>query len=365
MRMDTTPLLEKLNLDESGKKVVSRNPAHGASLKLWGWKAFVQTAGWTVWALFLMIALGNDWAYPDGSNPTCADSDNKSTKSNAQFCLLRLSLNTTTQTLMILNGFVLGGFVASSRALWLQKRTAYAALCGATRNLLINLASLVPRENQNEVVRWALLGYELSVLKARTLIDSIEGKTYLEESKLIVGDEWESMVNGDRHTTVWFWIQSRAKQLQDAGKINPYELQTICNAITLSRDRANDLMSGLNRDQPAPYVFVVGTLANIVLVFFSTMKGLNFSVLMHDFGGFRVFGTLGIWVEFIALYLFTMIFSLLYDIAVILYNPFGSRAFDINHDAIGGGIRHLATSLLKGNVVKPSALTTNSDASNV
>ena len=69
--------------------------------------------------------------------------------------------------------------------------------------MLINLASLMPGENQNDVVRWTLLGYELSVLKARTLIDSVEGKTYLEESKLIVGDEWESMVNGDRHTTVW------------------------------------------------------------------------------------------------------------------------------------------------------------------
>ena len=48
-----------------------------------------------------------------------------------------------------------------------------------------------------------MLGYELSVLKARMLIDTDEAQDFLKVSKLIVGNEWESMVNGDRHTTVW------------------------------------------------------------------------------------------------------------------------------------------------------------------
>ena len=85
----------------------------------------------------------------------------------------------------------------------MARRTSYCALCGATRNLLINVATLPQAEDQPLLARWALLGYELSVLKARMLIDTDEAQDFLKVSKLIVGNEWESMVNGDRHTTVW------------------------------------------------------------------------------------------------------------------------------------------------------------------
>ena len=91
----------------------------------------------------------------------------------------------------------------STRSLWLTRRTAYCALCGATRNLLINLTTLPPIDDQQLFARWAILGYELSVLKARMLVDTHEAREYLETSKLIVEDEWSSMVNGDRHRTVW------------------------------------------------------------------------------------------------------------------------------------------------------------------
>ena len=108
-----------------------------------------------------------------------------------------------------------------------------------------------------------MLGYELSVLKARSLIDTTEAKEYLLIAKLTKEGEWESMVNGDRHTTVWYWIQSKACQLNQQGDIDSYKLQTICNAVTLSRDKANDMMSCIDRDQPPPYVFVCAILINI------------------------------------------------------------------------------------------------------
>lgn len=47
------------------------------------------------------------------------------------------------------------------------------------------------------LAQWAILGYELSVLNGRSLNDTDEGKNYLETNRLIVGDEWDSMVEGD------------------------------------------------------------------------------------------------------------------------------------------------------------------------
>lgn len=65
------------------------------------------------------------------------------------------------------------------------------------------MTTLAPDEDRTLLARWAVLGYELSVLKARSLVDSEAGKKYLEVSRLISNDEWVSMVDGDRHTTVW------------------------------------------------------------------------------------------------------------------------------------------------------------------
>ena len=107
------------------------------------------------------------------------------------------------KNLTFLSSFILAGFLLSTRQLWLARRTAYCALCGATRNLLINVTTLVSKKDQTLLARWAVFSYELYVLKARLLIDSDEGRSFLEQSRLVVGNEWGSMVDGDRHTTVW------------------------------------------------------------------------------------------------------------------------------------------------------------------
>lgn len=102
---------------------------------------------------------------------------------------------------------------------------------------------------RKKIERWVVLGFELAVLKGRGLTDTEEGRQlFLESLGLLVDDEWDAMVAGDRHTTVWFWMQLKASKLADEGKISELRLQTICNAATLIRDRANDLMSVLDRD---------------------------------------------------------------------------------------------------------------------
>ena len=89
------------------------------------------------------------------------------------------------------------------------------------------------------------------------------------------------MVNGDRHTTVWYWIQARAREISERGIIDANGLQTICNAVTLC-DMANDLMSPIDRDQPPPYIFVCAILINVNLLLYSMTKGMIWSTWMND-----------------------------------------------------------------------------------
>ena len=164
-------------------------------------------SAWTILALLIQLILGaGDFAFPDGTgdhnndgSAACSVSD---TPINGSVCDLEGSLKEGQGNLKFLNAFIVGGFLLSSVKLWLTRRTAYCALCGATRNLLINLCTAVDSKKEKAIfVRWAVLGYELAVLKGRGLIDLEEGKKYLQDLRLIKGNEWEKMVDGDRHTT--------------------------------------------------------------------------------------------------------------------------------------------------------------------
>ena len=279
-------------------------------------------------------------AFPDGNNPTCDESNQSK---NANVCDTIASLKEGESSLAVLTSFVLGGFVLTTRQLWLARRTAYCALCGATRNLLINVCSLAPKEERRVFTRWACLGYELSVLKGRMLIDSDEARVFLTDANLIVKDEWEKMVNGDRHTTVWFWVQTKARQLRDEGSISDFDLQTICNAVTLSRDKANDLMSCIDRDQPPPYVYVTGILVNLNLFCRSTAKGVEWSEWVNDAQA-KIWIQPRFYLSVLFLLLYTTIFAMLFDVCTILYNPFGPRDIDTPHETVGRGIRFLAKS---------------------
>ena len=60
------------------------------------------------------------------------------------------------------------------------------------------------------------------------------------------------MVAGDRHSTVFGWLQALCVALSRRGLVRESELLPICNAISGTRAQANDLMSSLDRDLPYP-----------------------------------------------------------------------------------------------------------------
>mmetsp|Transcript_21907 Transcript_21907/g.37464 ORF Transcript_21907/g.37464 Transcript_21907/m.37464 type:complete len:86 (+) Transcript_21907:447-704(+) len=84
--------------------------------------------------------------------------------------------------------------------LWRTRRTNYCQVCGANRSLILQISSILPipsdpnnkdyeeiKRERETMERWALLGYELSVLKGKGVIDSQSGKIHLEELGLLVG----------------------------------------------------------------------------------------------------------------------------------------------------------------------------------
>ena len=74
--------------------------------------------------------------------------------------------------------------------------------------------------------------------------------------------EWAAMVNGDRHSTVFWWIAVRVQRLEAEGYLNIHYVVRITEAISDMRAQANDLMSSLDRDKPFPYVAICGFLVN-------------------------------------------------------------------------------------------------------
>ena len=182
--------------------------------------------------------------------------------------------------------FIVGGFVTNVVATWKQRRTNYASLIGTSRNLLIQISSIVAlttadaaaeeqavvREMRATLGRYVLLACEIAILKARGEMDSAAARVHLLKERLVLPEEWDRMVQGDRHSTVYGWIQATCVALSRRGLIREVELSVICGAVSGARAQANDLMSSLDRDLPYPYAALVVTLVKLVMVIQSLVR---------------------------------------------------------------------------------------------
>jgi hypothetical protein len=208
------------------------------------------------YACTVMAIFSREVFWPDG--PGCGAGK------NTEMCQLNDILMQAKSEFRFLIAFILAGFVARSVGMWERRRTNYAALCGCARNLNVQVGALLPTRGHGDggdealdvtrarLGRYIMLAYELAVLKGRGKIDSEEAREYLSREGLLEPGEWERMVAGDRHTTVWFWLQFRIARLADEGILTEQRLTTLSSSITASRAQANDLMSSLDRDAPFP-----------------------------------------------------------------------------------------------------------------
>lgn len=164
--------------------------------KSWSSKFYFHYMTYLIVALLIQFLVGSGtWAFPDGK-PAC-DASYEQDMRNVKFCRLFESVEDSRDSLRLLSAFILGGFLLGSVKLWQSRRVAYSTACGATRNVILNVCSIISDDIIRHLfVRWTLLGFELSVLEARGLKkDSKEARAYIKASHLIDRDEWEIMVD--------------------------------------------------------------------------------------------------------------------------------------------------------------------------
>lgn len=386
-------------------KLLSYNPNH-----MWCFWAIVFNKKLTsfhghmqshlIWSLYIpVVAVLTLWAI-DGFKPI----DDGVAKSGRRWAILVESVMMERSTAFRgLIGYVLGGFVARAFTMWYLRRKNYAAFCGTCRNLVITMAAAVPMgavspragsstagsaesdpfdavaiaELRRRLGRWAVLAHELGTLKARGAVDSDDGRIWLLKSGLLEEGEWEVMVNGDRHTTVLFWISMACRRLAAAGAMGSPEMSLCVEAVGFMRAKANDLMSSLDRDIPYPYASLLGMLVktNVALMtawrtseLYLNLCGVKMgaqnwaTALEHnpncklwgdgpsDISSFPNQNATQFWTMVVlhlsTLFLWNMSYKAMYDLAKVLHNPFGNREIDIAHETINGGLRRLADELM-------------------
>jgi hypothetical protein len=219
--------------------------------------------------------------------------------------------------------------------------------------LNIQISTIVPlrpelMETRATLGRWVMLAFELAMLKSRGKMDDDEGRKYLVKSGLLMLEEWDVMCVGDRHTTVFWWIQLQVRELADDGIIvHPEWAANIFRGITAMRAKANDMMSSLDRDQPYPYMAVCGLLVQFNIIFMTVWHGFKWAIWNYA-TDYKTWNSPKIWFEILVLFAWNVSYASLFDLTKMLHNPFGNRRIDVAHDAIGQGIRDLARGLAAG-----------------
>jgi len=303
---------------------------------------------------------------------------------NVAMCQLTTNLERAVSEFRFLIAFILAGFVARAVHMWATRRKNYAALCGSTRELSVLMGSFLPlppttkgsgasstKEGEDDnamrsiptilearqtLARWIILAYELAVLKSRGLMDDeIQGKTYLEERDLLEPAEWDALIAGDRHTTVYFWIQSYMVHLEQLGVVHSAYVLSYSQAVGRARAQANDLMSSLDRDLPFPYVNLCYILVCLNVLIFTTYKGVLWSTWLFQHGDNLVNQPV-FWVDLGVTFAWNLSYTSLYQLCYVLYNPFGSDKISVAHETIGGGLRKLADQLASATTCVPVEL---------
>lgn len=310
---------------------------------------------WMMYAIALGAVLSNT-CFPDTEMgekgnviPACMN------KNNIQICQLEMTMMFWKGEFRFLIAFMLAGFVAATIKTWTIRRTMYASLCGNMRNLTIKLSSFIPIDvNDAEITqarqnlgRWVALAFDLAVLKSRGQMDSEQGREHLQTSGLLKDGEWDAMVKGDRHSTVFWWIHIQCSRLQRKGILHSNDVTVISESIGDMRAKANDLMSSLDLDKPISYTSLCGLLVTINLFIMSTWKAVEWSTWMRTFG-WGLTEQPKFYFDVLGLLVWNVSYKALYDLAYLLHNPFGPREIDVAHETIFKGLRTLATELMDG-----------------
>lgn len=197
-------------------------------------------------------------------------------------------------SIQILVAFVLGGYIINFLGKWQTKRGLYGKLVGRSRDAIMKTAcvltplaeggpvsqeeALWAHEAKETIIRYFNLAMEFAILKPRGLMDSVTvAKPFLEQRCLLRPGEWERLVPGDRHTTVYYWILCLLRHCKARHLLDEHEFVLMANTVSDCRGVANDLMDMLPNGYPFAYVHLVNLLTRVFQAFLSVESGLKMS----------------------------------------------------------------------------------------
>jgi len=262
--------------------------------------------------------------------------------------------------------FVLGGFVIMNVKKWSRKRGMYGLLCGKTREQLITVAAFLQPTSSDVAAselalayrkqfgRYAVLALELAIQKARGKMDSEDTKNWLQRLELIVDDEWEKMVPGDRHTTVYFWLLSIAERARVEGLLSQAAAITVFDSVKAGRGSANDLMDLLPNAMPFAYAQMVTFLVKTHTLICSTEFGMKLADARHapQFkDGVPIDFTI---LSLLVVFMINACMQGLLDLHTFLHNPFLDHVTGVPHEEIANaGINKLRVELMDQTFCRP------------
>jgi hypothetical protein len=305
---------------------------------------------WTKHALYLLYALVIMYmfattSFPDGepgAGHTCDPG------LNVAMCQLEVTLDDAKSEFRFLIAFVLAGYVASTVAAWNRRRANYAALVGSTRDTTVHVNAFLGGddaevvESRTTISRWINLAFEIAMLRPKAHMESDIGRDYLLGRALLIPGEWEAMVPGDRHTTVFVWIASALASLGRAGKVPPSWVDSMSNRLSSMRAACQDPMETLSSLAPYPYSSLTAALVSINIAIFCTWKGVSWACWAHEFGWAAVWAQPKMWADLVIMVSWNVSYQAMYDLAYVLHSPFGDRRIDIAHETIGHGVQRFS-----------------------
>jgi len=239
--------------------------------------------------------------------------------------------------------FVLAGFIAQQVNKWQTKRGLYGKLVGRSRDAVMKASCMLQVEPDNTelgslvkdmrmtVGRHFSLAMEFAILKARGAMDDEAARTFLEGRGLLTMGEWDLLVPGDRHTTVYFWILCACRQARKRGIITDHEFTLIAESISNCRGVANDLLDLLPNGFPFAYTQLVNFITKAFILFIAINGGFTMNARWRA----NPNPSASFWIGYaIMLWACHACFQGLLDLQYVLHNPFLGDIHGVPHENI-------------------------------
>jgi hypothetical protein len=180
---------------------------------------------------------------------------------------------------------------------------------------------------REKIGRYTVLSLEMAIRRAQGKMDSIQTKAWLQKLGLLHEDEWDRMVVGDRHTSVYTWLLTVGHQAAADGTLGQHEASALSTSVKAALEAANELIDTQRNPMPIPYAHTISVLVKSYMIICSTEFGMNLANARNSQAFQDGAPTSYVILSLAAVYLISSCMQGLLDLHAHLYSPL----LDIGH----------------------------------